>query len=69
MSTLDELEQAAIEVAKTLTIDDIASAVRFLVKLVGGHDNARDWIAADEAAVQKALDILEEQKIAKETSP
>lgn len=69
MSTASEVEAAALTAASALTIGDIEAAGRFFIKLFGGHAAARDFIAADEAAVQEALDVAEEVKIAQEPLP
>ncbi len=69
MSTQEELEAAALTAAGALTFDDIASVVKFFVKLVGGHATAKDLIDADEAAIQEALDVAEDEKVNAETLP
>ncbi len=69
MTTETELEAAALTAAGALTYDDVKSAVSFFIKLFGGHANARDLIAADEAAIQEALDIAEDEKLNAETKP
>lgn len=69
MSTETELEAAALTAASTITVGDITALVQWVVKLVGGHDNAAALIEADREAVRVALDVAEEMRLQKETAP
>ncbi len=69
MSTEGDIGKAALAVASTLTVSDIEAAVKFFVKLFGGHASARDLIDADEEAIKLDLDVNESVRISEETKP
>ncbi len=69
MPTEADLEAALLTAAGTITVADVVSAGKLFAKLVGGHAQAADWHQAQEEAIQDALDVAEELKIAKEVLP
>lgn len=64
-----DIAEALLSLVKTVTVDDVFAVGKLFAKLVGGHAQAAEWHQARAAAVQEAINLSEELRIAQERDP